>query len=240
MLPRARWHRNWHCEAESCATKFTFGGRHHCRVCGCSVCDEHFLRPSCVMCMTPHSSSQSCSGNTLSSLASTPTTLLSELIFEAFRIICSRHSTVKMELDRAVVGIKVGRQDWCIVTMAHNTAESCIRAKTEPHTCTATLVFSDENTFSQLIDGHLSGSAAVASRRLQVSGPMAIVTATQALFEQAETMIRECITQSREPLNCETTARKSVEEEQANGKCSATALCLSFAKSSRCLFPFSQ
>ena len=38
------------CEVEGCAATFFFGGRHHCRDCGNSVCSEHFARPQCTSC----------------------------------------------------------------------------------------------------------------------------------------------------------------------------------------------
>ncbi|KAL1515961.1 hypothetical protein AB1Y20_002574 [Prymnesium parvum] len=38
------------CEQPGCQRNFYFGGRHHCRQCGNSVCDRHFVRPCCTIC----------------------------------------------------------------------------------------------------------------------------------------------------------------------------------------------
>ena len=45
----APWHNSWTCEID-CTASFLFGGRHHCRRCGRSVCLEHFARPLCTFC----------------------------------------------------------------------------------------------------------------------------------------------------------------------------------------------
>jgi len=38
------------CEFAGCCSSFRFGGRHHCRQCGISVCSDHFRRPLCASC----------------------------------------------------------------------------------------------------------------------------------------------------------------------------------------------
>ena len=45
------WHNKQSCEAPGCKSTFYFGGRHHCRQCGSSVCENHFRRPSCTTCI---------------------------------------------------------------------------------------------------------------------------------------------------------------------------------------------
>ena len=40
-----------HCEDPSCTRTFYMWGRHHCRNCGSSVCDDHFDRPLCAVCV---------------------------------------------------------------------------------------------------------------------------------------------------------------------------------------------
>ena len=50
-------HNKMYCEIEGCTVSFsanwglTARGRHHCRQCGNSVCDTHFVRPRCVGCV---------------------------------------------------------------------------------------------------------------------------------------------------------------------------------------------
>ena len=46
----SKWHHRLRCEEAACSRSFWFGGRHHCRRCGVSVCSEHFARPLCVRC----------------------------------------------------------------------------------------------------------------------------------------------------------------------------------------------
>ena len=47
----ARRHRARCCEFDGCGKGFAFGGRHHCRKCGGSVCSAHFARPVCHKCL---------------------------------------------------------------------------------------------------------------------------------------------------------------------------------------------
>ena len=47
-MSEAPWHRRWACE--HCGSRFLRGGRHHCRLCGSSVCEAHFVRPLCTRC----------------------------------------------------------------------------------------------------------------------------------------------------------------------------------------------
>ena len=51
-LTRMSWHYKRRCEAPHCGTAFYLGGRHHCRLCGNSVCSTHFERPLCTACVT--------------------------------------------------------------------------------------------------------------------------------------------------------------------------------------------
>ena len=46
----SKWHHRLRCEEAACSRSFWFGGRHHCRRCGVSVCSKHFSRPLCVRC----------------------------------------------------------------------------------------------------------------------------------------------------------------------------------------------
>ena len=43
-------HNKPRCEIEGCDTSFFLGGRHHCRHCSTSVCNDHFIRPLCTNC----------------------------------------------------------------------------------------------------------------------------------------------------------------------------------------------
>mmetsp|Transcript_18135 Transcript_18135/g.30444 ORF Transcript_18135/g.30444 Transcript_18135/m.30444 type:complete len:225 (+) Transcript_18135:1020-1694(+) len=36
-------HNSWVCEFHSCTTNFYFGGAHHCRICGLTVCEDHSM-----------------------------------------------------------------------------------------------------------------------------------------------------------------------------------------------------
>ena len=47
----APWHRMLRCEDPTCTATFVLWGRHHCRNCGSSVCDRHFQRPLCSVCV---------------------------------------------------------------------------------------------------------------------------------------------------------------------------------------------
>lgn len=45
------FHKCMRCESsKGCSKSFYFGSRHHCRQCGNSVCDRHFVRPRCEDC----------------------------------------------------------------------------------------------------------------------------------------------------------------------------------------------
>jgi hypothetical protein len=48
----ARWHYASECECRGCEARFglLLAARHHCRRCGASVCDAHFVRPFCGAC----------------------------------------------------------------------------------------------------------------------------------------------------------------------------------------------
>jgi hypothetical protein len=43
VLQQATFHDLWFCEHQYCENSFWFGGKHHCRMCGNTICDEHSI-----------------------------------------------------------------------------------------------------------------------------------------------------------------------------------------------------
>ena len=98
-----------------------------------------------------------------------------------------------MSLADATIGTRIGAAgQWSLFTVGRDGA--LVRCSTSPSDapeCDARIAYRDEETFVALMDETLGAATAVATGRMRISGSLKLASASEALYEAAEALLRE-------------------------------------------------